>query len=375
MAKEDGRLRQLADLVTGYSLATAPGDKLLVVSESPFQDFVRHISDSASERGARLIYDIYDIEARKRMIERGDKKELKAEGKRTCDLLENAGKVVVVDSESKPHIMEGVDDEKMAAYEKYVQGPFVNMLDAPVKGTTEKRPNVLVAVPCEAEARKAGMSLGEYTDFLYNACLIDWTKTSEKMRRVKARFDNAKDVRVYVPNQTDLHLSLQGRGGEVCDGKENLPDGEVCYGPVENSLEGVFYSPYPTVRNGKEVSGIRLTFRKGKVVEARADKNQRFLEEMIGLRGGNRVGELGIGCNPGITRYMKSLLFDEKIGGTVHVAMGYSYPQPLDNGGGLNESDIHWDFVCDLRPINGLPGGELYIDNQLVQKNGVWRFE
>jgi aminopeptidase len=233
----------------------------------------------------------------------------------------------------------------------------------------------LVAYPCRAEAKRSRMSLGRYEDFVYGATNINWKKTKERMQAVKNEFDNAEDVHIIVPGQTDLHLSLNRRGGRISYGKRNMPDGEVYYGPIETSTEGHIYFPYRSNRDGHDVEGIRLDFKKGKIVNFSAKKNQKFLESMLDLKGARRIGELGIGCNYGIERYINHLLFDEKIGGTIHLALGESFTsQGLRDGGGKNQSEIHWDLVCDLRKVNGLPGGEIYVDGKLVQKNGKWVF-
>jgi aminopeptidase len=184
------------------------------------------------------------------------------------------------------------------------------------------------------------------------------------MRLVKERFDAASEVRI-VGEGTDLTLSVAGREGVVSAGFRNMPDGEVFYSPVEDSPEGVVtYAEFPAVYLGHEVRGARLVFREGRVVEASAEEGGEFLERVLDTdAGARRIGELGLGCNPGITRYTRNILFDEKIAGTVHLALGASYTY----AGGRNESTIHWDMVKDLRG-----GGELYADGELVQRDGTW---
>ncbi|HWN23233.1 MAG TPA: aminopeptidase, partial [Gaiellaceae bacterium] len=181
---------------------------------------------------------------------------------------------------------------------------------------------------------------------------------------IKERFDSAERVRI-VGAETDLTLSVSGRQGIVSSGLRNMPDGEVFYSPVEDSAEGVIaYSEFPAVYLGHDVEGARLVFREGRVVEAGASVGEDFLRQVLQTDdGASRLGELGIGCNPRITRFTRNVLFDEKIDGTVHLALGGSYTY----AGGKNESAVHWDMVKDLRP-----GGELYADNELVQRDGAW---
>jgi aminopeptidase len=220
--------------------------------------------------------------------------------------------------------------------------------------------------PCPALAQEAEMGVDEFEDFLYGAVLLDWDEERRKMQKIAERFDAADEVRI-VGSETDLRLSLTGRKGEVDAGGGNMPGGEVFYSPVEDSAEGtIAFTEFPAVHSGRSVEGIRFRFVSGRIVEASADRNEDFLVETLDTDdGARRLGELGIGCNPGITRHMKNTLFDEKMYGTVHLAVGNGFPYL----GGTNESAVHWDIVKDLRE-----GGELYADGELVQRNGEWLF-
>jgi aminopeptidase len=218
--------------------------------------------------------------------------------------------------------------------------------------------------PTPALAQDAGMSFEEYSDFLYGSVLIDWEAERERMSRIKDVFDAAGEVRIVAAG-TDLRLGLGGRKGLVDAGGANMPGGEVFYSPVEDSAEGTIeFSEFPGVYAGREVDGIKLTFSGGRVVDASARTNEDFLVSTLDTdEGARRLGELGIGCNPGITQYMKNVAFDEKIDGTVHVAVGKGFPQL----GGVNESVVHWDIVKDLRE-----GGRLEADGRVVQESGRW---
>ena len=222
----------------------------------------------------------------------------------------------------------------------------------------------VVEYPTAAAAEQAGMSLEEYTDFVYDACLLDWDAEEERMREIKARFDRGSTVRI-VGEGTDLTLGIDGRDGVVSAGFRNMPDGEVFYSPVEDTAEGVItFAEFPAVYLGHDVFGARLVFREGTIVEARAEEGEEFLQQVLATdEGASRLGELGLGCNPRITRFTRNVLFDEKIDGTVHLALGASYTYT----GGKNESAVHWDMVKDLRP-----GGELSLDGEVVQRDGAW---
>ena len=184
------------------------------------------------------------------------------------------------------------------------------------------------------------------------------------MREIKERFDRAHSVHI-VGEGTDLRLGIEGREGVVSAGFRNMPDGEVFYSPVEDTAEGVItYAEFPAGYLGPDVVGARLVFREGTIVEATADEGQEFLRQILATdEGASRLGELGLGCNPRITRFTRNVLFDEKIDGTVHLAVGASYTYT----GGKNESAVHWDMVKDLRP-----GGEIAVDGEVVQRDGRW---
>ncbi|MFZ3073387.1 MAG: aminopeptidase, partial [Thermodesulfobacteriota bacterium] len=220
---------------------------------------------------------------------------------------------------------------------------------------------ILCNFPTQALAQEADMSFAEYEDFLYGATNIDWGKVKKEEEKLKRVLDAGKEVRI-VGVDTDLKISIKGRKAIACYGERNMPDGEVFLSPIEDSAEGYVYYEMPAIYQGREVTGIRLRFRKGKVVEASADKNEAFLLQMLDTDKGARfLGELGVGVNYGIQQFSKDILFDEKIGGTVHLAVGRSY----EEAGGKNKSAIHWDMIKDLRR-----NGAIYIDGKPVQRNG-----
>jgi aminopeptidase len=218
--------------------------------------------------------------------------------------------------------------------------------------------------PTPSLAQEVGLSLQEFEDFLYGACLLDWDAERERMSRYAQHFDDAEEVRL-VGAGTDIRIGVAGRPALVDAGGANMPGGEFFLSPVEDSAEGeIVFSEFPAVYNGREVAGIALRFEAGRVVEASATANEEFLLEMLDLdEGARRLGELGIGCNPGITRYMNNTLFDEKMDGTAHLALGNGLPEV----GGTNVSQLHWDIVKDLRQ-----GGRIELDGQVVQEDGRW---
>ena len=223
--------------------------------------------------------------------------------------------------------------------------------------------------PNQAAAQDAQMSLADYEDFVFRGGKLDkrdpvaeWVKLGERQQRLADRLDKGKEMHITAPNGTDIRFGIEGRKWINCDGHENFPDGEVFTGPIENATEGVVCYSFPAVHGGREVNGVRLVFKAGKVVEASADSNEEFLFRMLDQDKGARVlGELALGTNYSITEYSKNTLFDEKIGGTFHAAVGAAYPE----SGGKNQSGLHWDMVCDLRE-----GGVVKVDGKVISRNG-----
>jgi aminopeptidase len=229
----------------------------------------------------------------------------------------------------------------------------------------EEKPWVGCYYPTQAAAQDAGMSLPAFEDFLYGAVLVDWEALRRDMKRIAKRFDRADSVRV-VGVDTDLTFSIAGRHGKVDALSANMPGGEVFYCPVEDSAEGVIsYSEYPASYLGHEVTGVRFRFEGGQIVDATATSDEEFLLGTLDTdEGARRLGEFGIGCNPGIHRHVKNTLFDEKMDGTIHLAIGTGFPQL----GGQNRSAVHWDMVKELRN-----GGRIELDGEVVQESGRWR--
>jgi aminopeptidase len=225
--------------------------------------------------------------------------------------------------------------------------------------------------PTPAGAQRAGMGTAEFAAFVRRATFLDrddpaaaWTELGALQARLIDRLSRASELRIEAEG-TDLRLSVAGRSWVNSDGKRNMPSGEVFTGPVEDSAEGRIRYTIPSSPGGVDVAGIELEFRAGRVVAARAERGHEYLLATLDTDAGARaVGELGIGTNTGIDRPTGAILFDEKIGGTVHVALGRSYPET----GGTNESAVHWDMICDLRA-----GGRLSADGEVLLEDGAFR--
>ena len=226
---------------------------------------------------------------------------------------------------------------------------------------------VLLPYPINAQAQEAGMSLEEYEDFVYKSCMVDkqdpveeWRRIGKQQEAICELLDQVAQMRI-AGEDTDLSFSIAGRKWINSDGKRNMPSGEVFTAPLEDSVNGTVRFTYPGIYAGKEVEDITLTFEKGKVVKFSAVKGNELLREILEIEGANRLGEVAVGTNYGIDRFTKNMLFDEKMGGTIHMALGNSYPE----SGGLNQSAVHWDILKDMKK-----DGEIYADGELIYKNG-----
>jgi len=221
--------------------------------------------------------------------------------------------------------------------------------------------------PITSQAQEAGMALPEYEDFVYGSCLLDKRDPAAEWRRIHkeqdriCRFLNKKSEIRVVGEDTDLTFSTKGRTWINCSGKVNMPDGEVYTGPVEDSVNGTIRFTYPGLYMGKEVEDIKLTFKGGKVIRASAAKGEDLLKELLKIEGANHLGETAIGTNYAIKTFTKDMLFDEKMGGTIHMALGRGIPE----SGSVNQSAIHWDILKDMKR-----DAEIYADGKIFFKNG-----
>jgi aminopeptidase len=349
----DPRVRTYADLLLDYSLGVQPGWQVLVATTTEALPLARALSRGLGERGAwaltRLVpgnpypVDLDWIEAAAPTL---------------------AGQPAPLEREVLARVDASVfalapDAGRTAATPEAEKAQRALLLAYRARGRSDEIPSVRCDYPCAFFADRARLPLAEYEDLFYDACLRDWPAEGERMRGVRDRLAGVRDVRIAGAG-TDLRLSLEDRPGSVDDGHANVPGGEVYFCPVEESLEGTILFDVPT-GGTRDVS---LTFRGGEVVESSASAGADELERALAIDdGARRVGELGVGCNDGIPRPTGNVLFDEKLAGTIHLALGDGFPHL----GGRNRSALHWDLVKDLKA-----GGELWIEGELAQRDGVW---
>jgi aminopeptidase len=355
--RRDPRIDEYARLLVERSLGVEPGWQVVVRGNHLGRPLIEAVSELVARKGAYPILQLSFEQLGGPFAREAPLELLRVPAPLQRLVWEQMDGVISVYSPEDAHEGADLSEERQAAVQEML---------APLRERTMSLevPWVIAEWPVESLASEAGMSLDEYEQFIFDAVLLDWDAAGERMRRIAELFDAAEEVRIEGP-KTDLTLSLAGRTGTVDDGHVNMPGGEVFYSPVEDSAQGVIeFAEFPAVYYGTEVEGARLVFEGGRVVDASARTNEEFLLATLDTDdGARRLGELGIGCNPGIQRFMKNVGFDEKIDGTVHLALGNSYAF----NGGLNLSSIHWDIVKDLRT-----DGRIHADGRLVQENGSW---
>lgn len=353
----DTRVQKLAKILVEYSIDVKKGETIEISFGIGAKEMALEVFKLVMKKGAypllnpflpRFSYNFYKL-ANEDQLTRFPKIRLYE--------IKNIDGSININTQLNTRELTNVDPKKMILRSKALH---------PIQDEFMKKRWVICEYPTNALAQDAEMSLDEFEDFSYKATNIDWKKESKRQDKLKRILDKGEIVRIVGEN-TDLSFSIKGRKGIKCDGHYNMPDGEVYIAPVDDSANGKIAYTYPAIRMGKEVSGIQLEFKNGKVVKFSATKNKELLKESLNIdKGAKRLGEFGIGLNYNIKHFIKQILFDEKIGGTIHLALGMAYKK----GGGRNKSAIHWDMIKDLRK-----GGELYIDGKLIQKNGKFTFK
>ena len=354
-------MTQLAELLVGRSLGVQPGWEVMVTATPLARPLVEELVRAIGRRGAyplvRLSFtDLERVPFETLWAEEAPEELLAVPAPSDVRTRHEIDARVVLFSAENVFAGSGLPAERRLALRTAAR--------AALSASEEMaKPWVSCPFPTQALAQEAGLSLTAYEDILYAACLRDWDAEGERMRGYVARFDDAELVRIVGPG-TDLTLSLAGRHGRVDDGHRNMPGGEFFFSPVEDSAEGVIaFDEYPAMFLGRRCEGIRLRFTEGRVVDAAARAGEEFLLSVLDTDdGARRLGELGIGCNRGIPRGVRHMWWDEKIDGTIHLALGQSFPDV----GGLNESAIHWDIVKDVAE------GRIELDGETVQEDGEW---
>ncbi len=362
---KDPRVETMARILVDYSLEVRPNQLVRISGAPEGAPLILAVYQGVLERGAHPFLQVGLEEAEEALYRYASDAQLDFVPQFMKDMVEQIDATITVWTDVNTKRLTNVDPAKQARRAVALRPLSDRLLERAARKELRWTGTLY---PTQAFAQDAEMSLREFEDFVYTACLVEepdpigaWKKLSKEQQRLVDRLGKAREIRVLGPD-TDLRLEVGGRTWINCDGHENFPDGEIFTGPIEQSVNGHIRYTYPACAYGREVEDVRLWFENGKVVRATAAKNEAFLLKMLETDEGARyVGEFALGTNPGIQRFTKNTLFDEKIGGTIHLALGKGYPE----SGRKNRSAIHWDMVCDLRD-----GGEIWVDGSLFLKNG-----
>jgi aminopeptidase len=348
-----------ARLLAGYCLEVRPKQQIVVRSTTLAAPLLLELQRTILEAEAWPLLRVEIPGATASYYEHARERHLDGFAPLALDEAKKADASLAIQAPENTRALAGIDPERLARSARGRQ---------PVRQAALDRRWCLTVWPTEALAQEAGVSLGAFEQLVTSALFLDrpdpvaaWGELRAFQEQLIGRVSKARELRIEADG-TDLTLNVKGRTWVNSDGRRNMPSGEVFTGPHETSANGRVRFDVPSSPAGVHVSGVELTFRDGEVVEARADQGDEYLQRALATDGGaRRLGELGIGTNFGIHRPVGTILFDEKIGGTVHLALGRSYPET----GGTNQSALHWDLICDLRR-----GGRLTADGAVVQEDG-----
>jgi len=350
----DKRWKQLAALLVDYSLEVKRGQKVIIaMGEIETYPLVLGCYESCVKAGAYPQVQFLSEELNRSVLSYGSQEQIEWVPEIERYGMEWADVYLGLRGAHNLDVFWDVPDKKLADFRRAL-GKVSSL-------RWQKTRWCLLRVPSNALAFQAGVDEQTLTDMFFDACLLDWQELSKEWHRLSEILSKGKVVRL-VGNATDLTFSIAGRQWSVADGKVNMPDGEIATSPVETTAEGEIYFELPGVIGGRLIEHLHLRWKKGTLTEAKSSTNQDFLEALLKTdEGASRIGEFAFGTNPAVTHFCKDILLDEKIGGTVHIALGRAYPDT----GGTNQSAIHWDIIKDVRRE-----GRVYVDGGLVFENG-----
>ncbi len=361
----DLRLLKMAQVLVRYSLALKAGDLFLIQGSDLAAPLIRNVYREALLAGAHPYLKVTVDGIAEILYNNASDEQLQYISDLQKLEIEKIDAMLTIMGTHNTRNLSGIDPQRIAIQKRAGLQQTKRMLE---RISEQELRWCGTQFPTQASAQDAEMSLFDYENFLFTACAVEKDDPVEHWRRLRKDQDSiiqflsqCKELHVTGVD-TDLKFSVAGRKWINCAGTENFPDGEVFTGPVEDSVNGHICFTYPAVYQNREVVNVRLTFENGQVVKAEASKGLDFLKTMIEIDdGASFVGEFAFGTNRGITGFTRNTLFDEKIGGTIHLALGASLPE----SGGKNISAIHWDMVCDMRS-----GGEITADGELFYQNG-----
>lgn len=360
----DQRIQKLAEVLVHYSLDLQSGQQFVLRTNPLAQELALAVYKEALETGAH-VFPLISLPGSEEIFYRyASDEQIEFISPIRKFIVEQFDAQLVIGAEYNTRALTGTDPAKMARFQKASAALMKTYMDRTARNEFRW---CYTEFPTQASAQEADLSLMDYEDFVYTAGLLNepdpvavWVNEGKRQRQL-IEWLAGRD-KVHLKGEfIDLQLSIKGRTFKEADGKYNFPDGEIFTGPVEDSANGWVRFNYPAIYSGQEVIDVELWFENGKVIKEQASKGQELLTSLLNTDEGARfLGEWGIGTNYGIGRFTKNILFDEKIGGTIHLALGASYPET----GGMNDSGLHWDMLCDMM------SSEITVDGDLFYKDG-----
>jgi aminopeptidase len=360
----DPRIEKMARVIVEYSLGLGPRDLVLIQSEVPGYPLVRETYRAALRAGAFPYTRTELPELAEIRLGEGSDEQVGFISEISRLEVERLDARLVIRAPQNLAATAGIAPERMALAARAARPLFERFMERKAKGELR---SCITQFPTDAAAQQAGMSLPAYEDFVFRACLLHeddpvaaWLRVSRDQQRHVDLLDAVSELRFEAPD-TDLVMSVRGRKWINSDGKANFPSGEVFSAPVEDSVEGRVRFDVPCPYKGNSVEGVELEFKAGRVVSARAERGGDFLLAQLDTDEGSRtLGEVAFGLNHAIDRPTGNILFDEKLGGTIHLALGAGYPE----SGSRNKSAIHWDMIRTMNP------GRVLADGRVIYENG-----
>lgn len=357
-------LEKYATLLIDYCLNIQPGQRLYVSSTTLAEPLLQQVYRKALAAGANVEFDISFAEKGRLFFEGASGDQLEYKPLLYTTAMREFDTFLAIRAPHNLREDQSVDASKRKVYQQTLHEAQQLYFERNASGSLTRS---LCQYPTQASAQEAGMSLMEFEQFVFQACRLyddnpiqSWLEVRAKQQSIVDFLNQKKTIR-YVNDSFDVHFSTAGRTWINSDGRQNMPSGEVFTSPVEDSVEGKVHFNYPSVYMGHAVSGITLWIERGKVVRWEAEQGGDLLDQIFEVEGAQYFGEVAIGTNYNIQRPTKNILFDEKIGGTIHMAVGQSYLQT----GGKNKSSIHWDMITDMRN-----GGRIFADDEKIYEDG-----
>ena len=371
----DVRMENLAKVLVQYSTSVQPGDRIAILAQPVAMPLIEQVYSEILNAGGFPYYLVGGMRTRVEtdrlaylLFTKGNDEQIQHVHEFEKKIHEEFEGMIILYSQDNTRALSNVPPNKQSDRAK----AFTDVTKIyQARSASGDFKWVISMYPTRAYAQDAEMSLLEFEEYVYRTTFADtddavgaWNVIHDEQQQLVEWLKDKKHLEVKGPN-VDLKLSIEGRSFINSDGHKNMPSGEIYTSPVENSTEGWVRFTYPAVRDSREVEGIELYFEEGKVTKATATKNEEYLTSMLDTDEGARyLGEFAIGTNKRINRFIKSILFDEKIGGTIHMAVGYGFLE----AGSKNESAIHWDMICDMRD-----GGQIHVDGDLFYDSGEFK--